>query len=226
MTWLAIDTSTSWLSVALWRESGLVSEQLLHLGRSMLKRTPLTVAAMMEQANVEMSALEGLAVGIGPGSYTGLRVGVSFMQGLALSRNLPLYGLKTSEVIASMFCGCPNVTVLQESGRRTGHVIIAAYDVSRLPPDEKISPRLVEPEEIMNLVFEDVLLAGNAAQRVLDQLDYGNMPSVACASPDMALPRASLLARLAFLRRKAGVVGDPEEVDGLYPTTPPLPKSS
>ena len=224
MMWLALDTSTSWLSAALWRTSGVVSEQTLLLGREMLQNAPVVVQNMLREEDVGIHELTGLAAGIGPGSYTGVRVGISFMQGLALALSVPLYGVKTSAAIAAAFPGSKRLCIMQESGRRTGHVIISVYDTTGPLPKERMAPTMILPKDIAHTVdLRDTRVVGAAAVRVVQ------MGVATCDLHDeltketSVIPKGSLLAHLAYHQHLSRVPGDPRMIDGIYLTNPPLP---
>lgn len=102
---LGIDTATRWLSLALAEaQSGDILAERTWLTQNMhsVELAP-AVAAMLQQAGASPAGLTGLAVAGGPGSYTGLRVGMSFAKGLAMTRQpaLPLISLPTLDVIAA-----------------------------------------------------------------------------------------------------------------------------
>lgn len=98
---LSIDTSSADLSIALVNENGvlgLVEENMLRGQGEVL--IPY-IQSMMEQADLPMSAVEGVAVAIGPGSFTGVRVGLSTARGIGLALNIPVYGVTNLEAAAA-----------------------------------------------------------------------------------------------------------------------------
>jgi tRNA threonylcarbamoyladenosine biosynthesis protein TsaB len=224
MTWLAVDTSTTWLSAALWRTDGVVSEQRALLDREMLQSTPAVVQNMLQQADIAIHELTGLAVGIGPGSYTGVRVGMSFMQGLALALSVPLYGIKTSAAIAAAFPGSLRLCIMQESGRRTGHVIVSVYDTTTFPPEELTSPTIILPADITNAVdFRGTVVGGPAAVRVAQISDVTFNLHAEMTAEEAVIPRGRLVAKLGYQQHQTGDPGDPRLIDGVYLTVPPIP---
>lgn len=224
MTWLAVDTSTKWLSVALWRPNGVISEQTVLLDREMLRMSPVVVQDMMRKSDVTIHDLSGLAVGIGPGSYTGVRVGMSFMQGLALARSVSLYGIKTPAAIAAAFPGSPHVCILQESGRRTGHVIVSFYDTTTFPPKEYTAPTTILPSDFSRAVdLRDTLVVGPAAVRLAELPEITFELRAELTEEEVVIPQGAILARLAYQQHLAGDPGDPRRIDGVYLTIPPVP---
>jgi tRNA threonylcarbamoyladenosine biosynthesis protein TsaB len=105
MVVLALDTTTSAGSCALMRDDRLVREEASDQSRPQAARLPGEVAAMLEREGVALSEVDVLAVGIGPGSFTGLRVGIATMQGLAMALNRPLFGVSAFDALASIAFG-------------------------------------------------------------------------------------------------------------------------
>lgn len=97
---LGIDTSTSSGSVALLQDGQLVGTQLYSIEKSHSSLLHVMIKQMMTNAGCEMSELSAVAVAEGPGSYTGLRIGVSAAKGLCLALDIPLIAVNTLEAMA------------------------------------------------------------------------------------------------------------------------------
>ncbi len=98
---LGIDTSTMQGGVALVGEDGLCSEYTLNVEATHSERLLPAIVRMLQDAGVTLQALSGIAVSIGPGSFTGLRIGLSTVKGLAYATGLPVVGVPTLEALAS-----------------------------------------------------------------------------------------------------------------------------
>ena len=98
---LAIDTSTAWCSVALslGDEAPILRHELVSAGASQLVLP--WVHDLLEQANLKLNELDAIAVGIGPGAFTGVRLGVAAVQGLAISCGLPIVPVTSLDAIAA-----------------------------------------------------------------------------------------------------------------------------
>ena len=98
---LAIDTSTAWCSVALslGDETPILRHELVSAGASQLVLP--WVQTLLEQANMKLNELDAIAVGIGPGAFTGVRLGVAAVQGLAISCDLPIVAVTSVDAIAA-----------------------------------------------------------------------------------------------------------------------------
>jgi len=98
---LAIDTSTAWCSVALslGDEAPILRHELVSAGASQLLLP--WVEKLLEEANITLADLDAIAVGIGPGAFTGVRLGVAAAQGLAIACNLPVLPISSLDAIAA-----------------------------------------------------------------------------------------------------------------------------
>jgi len=96
---LALDTSTEHCSVAL-QANGQIYLRAAVTPREHSQKILGFVNEVLEQAGMSLQQLDGLVSGIGPGSFTGVRIGVSVAQGLAFSRNLPVYPVDTLQALA------------------------------------------------------------------------------------------------------------------------------
>jgi tRNA threonylcarbamoyladenosine biosynthesis protein TsaB len=97
---LGVETSTMQGGVALMGEDRLVSEYLLNVEATHSERLLPAIDRMLGDAGVGLDAVSGIAVSIGPGSFTGLRIGLSTVKGLAYATGLPVVGVPTLEAMA------------------------------------------------------------------------------------------------------------------------------
>lgn len=104
-TLLTIETSTSVCSCVLSRGGEVLINKENHEGLSHASLLGLYVHEIMEYARRENISLDAIAVSSGPGSYTGLRIGVSEAKGLSYGLGIPLIALPTAKIIASMMVG-------------------------------------------------------------------------------------------------------------------------
>jgi tRNA threonylcarbamoyladenosine biosynthesis protein TsaB len=99
LKFLAFDTATEWCSAALWVDGACTSREI-HAGQ---KHSDLLVPMLMEllaESGLTLRQLDGLVYGMGPGSFTGLRIASGVAQGLALAADLPVLGISTLETLA------------------------------------------------------------------------------------------------------------------------------
>jgi tRNA threonylcarbamoyladenosine biosynthesis protein TsaB len=129
---LAFDTATDATTVALLREGVLLGER-----RSRAFRILADAEALLAEAGVEQSDLEALAVGTGPGSYTGLRMGLVTARALAFSLGIPVAGVSTLDTLAA---GTPGSVPVLDA--RRGEIFTRAREKAEvmLPEALKVEP--------------------------------------------------------------------------------------
>ena len=142
MVTLALDTSTRTGSCAVLRDEVVLAEVPGDPARSHGERLPLDLMEALERAGVALSDVEVFAVATGPGSFTGLRVGIATMQGLALAAERPLVGVSVldalARVAASADGGSSRVATWVDAWR--GEVYAALYEHGAV-----VEPPSVEP---------------------------------------------------------------------------------
>lgn len=123
---LAIDTATQFMSVALHDGNNLIAEQTWQTSNNHSVQLGAALQSLFERYSVQASQLKHIAVCTGPGSYSGLRVGISFAKGLAAVNQLPLIGISAMDIVAA---AQPHYTdgliVVVQAGR--GRVVVARY---------------------------------------------------------------------------------------------------
>ena len=145
MNILAIDTSTDFCSAALWRD-GQVVERAAPAGQSHSTLLMSMVDAVLAESGLALTAVDGVAFGEGPGSFTGLRIACAVAQGLAFSSDLPVAGVGTLHAMASA-CAAPLVVCCLDA--RMQEVYHAAYRLDEQGLWREVSaPRVCAPFEI------------------------------------------------------------------------------
>jgi tRNA threonylcarbamoyladenosine biosynthesis protein TsaB len=127
---LSIETSTSNCSVALHDKGELVSNQSYNLPKSHSSLLPAIIDQLLVNSEIEKKELKAISVSGGPGSYTGLRIGVSTAKGIAYALNIPLISVSTLEVLAQNLSGLiePDSLVLPMLDARRMEVYLAVLD--------------------------------------------------------------------------------------------------
>lgn len=98
---LAIDTSTEWIGIALFNGTNVLAEQTWRSKNYHTVELIPAIKDMLTKTQTKPSSLTGVGVALGPGSFTGLRIGLSAAKGIALGQNLPMAGIPSLEILAA-----------------------------------------------------------------------------------------------------------------------------
>jgi len=219
---LAIDTSTRYASLALYDETGVISERTWRSHRHQSQEILPAVHNMLQQQTATASDLSAVAVAKGPGSFTGLRIGMSVGKGLCLALGIPIIAIPTLSVIAYAV-GDPGglVYAVLEAGR--GRICVApfAFDQGLAVQQEEI--RIVAASQWTPAAKESVLITGEIDAALADHLlSLPYAESLALSSLAGSMRRAGYLAELAWDRFQAD---DTDDLDTLSPTYAHYPAS-
>jgi tRNA threonylcarbamoyladenosine biosynthesis protein TsaB len=212
---LGIETSTPQTSVALGSERGILAEVVISSGRSNHELVAPAIENVLAWGKVELSSVAGIAVGVGPGLFTSLRVGVETAKTLSQVLKVPILGIASLDILAFSVRHSRRPIVAAVDARR-GEVFYCIYrpmpgGVGRLGGFAVAKPERVVAE--IQALAEEVLLVGDGAvayREVFDQLGAAHDTVAASASR----PMASSLVELAAPRFER------EEHDDLYEVVP------
>ena len=166
MRLLALDTASTCQSAAVLDEGRIVAMEGLALARGDSERVLSLVSRVLDLAGLRPAELEAVAVSRGPGSLTGLRVGIGTARGIAVGANLPLIGVPTLQALARGLGAGPPVLALMDAGR--GEVYGNLYRPGD-PPAALGEERVGPPEWFARAVAErEVRIAGGGAARYRD----------------------------------------------------------
>jgi tRNA threonylcarbamoyladenosine biosynthesis protein TsaB len=210
----AFDTATAFASLAL--HDGL-QVRVEHTWESQRRHTvelvPRFVAAL-EQLGLRAAQLSGLAVTRGPGSFTGLRVGMAVAKGLALAHNLPLIGVPTLDVLAA--AQGPDerpLCALLQAGR--GRICVAIYRWLDGGWRLQEGPRLTTWPALWGETAGPTLFCGEIDAQGMDMLAALGERAVLLPSA-RRLRRAGFLAEIAWQRLRRGETDDPATLVPIY----------
>ncbi len=160
---LSIETSTPLCSVAIHREGKLVAMQEILEEGGHGKRLTRLIEAACEEANVTLADLEAIAISIGPGSYTGLRIGLATAKGLCFGLDKPLICLNTLQIMANAWENLPaNTKLLPMIDARRMEVYAAVYEGYTQAEIEETAAVILEPNSFEKLTQETIAF-GNGA---------------------------------------------------------------
>jgi len=126
---LAVETATAAPSVALWRGDALLAERAADPGHPTAEALLPALDALLADAGLALAAVEAFAVSIGPGSFTGLRIGVATVKGLAFGTGRPAIAVSTLAAVAAHARGPGPVAAVLDA--RRGEVYAAGFSAGR-----------------------------------------------------------------------------------------------
>lgn len=210
---LAVDTSTAQVGLALYDGSQVIAEYAWRSSQRHTVELAPAIHELLARCGVTMDDLRVLAVALGPGSFTSLRVGLSLVKGLALARGLPVIGAPTLDILAAAqpASRLPLAVVIQ-AGR--GRLALGWYKHSKNGWQTKGPARIVTVEALAEEVTTPVIVCGELMPE--ERRSLAGKPEIQIVSPARALRRPALLAELAWGRWQAGRVDDEATLAPIY----------
>ncbi len=233
---LSIDTSTAQIGIALLDSGQLVGESLWNSRVHHTVELAPAVAHLLERAAVRTTDLRVIAVAIGPGSFTALRVGLAFAKGLALARQLPLIGVPTLDILAAAQppSELPLAAVL-EAGR--GRIAVNWYKYAPTSTDQAPSfggeaegawmaaalPQVTTVDQLAKAITKTSIVAGELSPDERQRLAR-KRARVVLAPLHLCVRRPSVLAEIGWRRYEDAQIDDAASLAPLYlHTGEPIP---
>jgi tRNA threonylcarbamoyladenosine biosynthesis protein TsaB len=210
---LAVDTATKSCSVAVTENDTVLGEVTAVSEQTHSKHLLDMVHAVIREAGLTLSALDGFAVTRGPGSFTGLRIGISSVKGLALATNKPVVGISSLETLAQQVTPtseliCPLIDA------RKGQIYTSLYRYGSRGLSRQLEERVLAPQEGLHNIDERCVFVGSGAVLYRGVI-ADKLGDLACfATREQHIIQATTLANLALKRFEKGDAG---QVDDLVP---------
>jgi len=209
---LAMDTSTRQMGLALYDGTQVIGEMLWHSRYYHTVELAPAVADLLSRSGLEMDSIHALGIALGPGSFTSLRVGLSFVKGLALARHLSVIGVPTLDIVATAqeVRDLPLAAVLQ-AGR--GRLALVYFKVIDGRWQSLGKPKVTNVDELASKIKKPTIVCGELTAEERQRLARKRV-NVKLASPAACVRRPAILAELAWERWQAG---DEDDVATLAP---------
>jgi tRNA threonylcarbamoyladenosine biosynthesis protein TsaB len=212
---LALETATEKGSLALAAADRVLLEYSLESHGDYLTRLMPGVAAILRHTGKEVSDLAGVAVSVGPGNFTGLRIGLATAKTLAWSLGCPLVPVPTMEVVAAQAPRQPHpVGVVMDAKR--GEVFWGRFLCPEDQPQVLEGPLRLLVVDLPARLHSPLLLTGPGLDAHREALTELLPPEIAWAPAELRWPRASTLAHLARRRLEAGLTANPAQLVPTY----------
>ena len=204
---ISIDTATRYASVALSSQGEVAAELSWRSDRNHSVELVPAMRLLMEQAGVEMDAIDSVFVVRGPGGFSALRVGISVAKSLAVGRSVPLVGIGTLEVEAMPYLGLGlPVCAVVAASRST--VYAATFD-EVLDNGSGGDFRVESHEELASSVDRPTLFCGEAVEGLAVMLKEGAGDSAIIAEAPTPTRRPAVLTQLGYRQLQATGGEDP-----------------
>ncbi len=214
---LALDTGSGVGGVALCRGPVVLGEETWQAGGQQTSQVLPAAARLWERAGVTAQHLQAVAVGTGPGSFSGLRVGLSLGKGFALALGIPLIGVATLDAVAYQHQGA-GTTLCAVVGAGRGQYYTALYRRSRGALLRLGEYAVVTADELAERLTTAgrVFVGGELSAELVAFLTRRAGGTLRCASPAAALRRPAYLAELAMGCLSEGPPPDAASLQPIY----------
>lgn len=211
---LAVDTSTVWVGLALYDGTQVVSEEIWQTHNHHTVELAPALAGLISRSGISIKELSALAVALGPGSFTSLRIGLGLIKGMAYALHLPVVGVPTLDFLAASrpVRDLPMAAILQ-AGR--GRLAVGWYHNQAGSWQADGDACVMTVEDLAQSIHEPTLVCGELTAEGRQTLSR-KRKNVVLTSPAQSLRRPSFLAELAWRRWQTGRVDDPVSLAPIY----------
>lgn len=212
---LSIDTSSAWLCVAVSNKERVVASYCRKQERGHGKHLVPVIARLFKRSRIAPAHLNGLGVVNGPGSFTGLRIGLATAKGLAMALDIPVVLLASLDVLAQG-AKCEAAVIMPLIDARRQQVYAAIYRLNTKQELTRRSPFLLgQPHEIMKRITGAVIIPGDGAAVFAEELRR-SYPQAEFLPDSFSRPQPQVLARLAYREHVAGNAVEASAVSARY----------
>ena len=212
---LGIETSTKTGSVAVISENLVIAQYSLNIEVTHSERLMSTVDRVLKDTGISISQIDGFAVAIGPGSFTGLRIGVSTVKGLVLATNKPVAAVPT---LLALAWNVPHAahTVCPLLDARKNEVYAALYRPEGMNFVQVMPESVISLARLGDRITGATVFTGEASLLYREELRKQFGDAALFAPKSAILPSAAAVAELGLDMIKSGRHVDPDSLTPLY----------
>ncbi len=216
---LAIDTATKWTGLALYDGRTLLAETGWHSTNTHTVELAPSVAELLRRTGIQATDLAAVAVAIGPGSYTGLRIGLGFAKGLSLANQTRLIGVPTLDIVAaSQSYSEGQLVAIAEAGR--SRVCAGLYQWRGKKGWQSQEQPIIDTwQNLLDSLDGPVIFAGEINPAAAKLIRAAGK-SFQIANAMNSARRAGYLAEIGWQRLRRGWVDDPATLAPIYLRNP------
>jgi len=214
---LGIDSSTQVNTIALLQDGQLLCEAVLNTSKNHSQRLMPMIDILLKEAGLEIKNIDGVAISSGPGSFTGLRIGMATGKALAWSLGKPVVGIPSLDGIAFNVQGAAG-TICPILNARRNQVYTAIYRISKGELERTSDYMAIEPIELIKYLqdHKQVTLLGDGIEEFASLFTESLGDRLVIPSSPNRLPRASHIAYLGWKRLSKGEADDIINLAPLY----------
>lgn len=211
---LALDTSTRTAGIALYDGVQVLAETIWTSRDYHTRDLAPVVDEALQRSGVKMDALQAVGVATGPGSFTGLRIGLALAKGIAFGRRIPIIGVPTLDFLAAAQATSENpLLAILHAGR--GRLAVGGYHTQNGSWVADGKMEILDIETLSQRLTRPTIVCGELTEAERQALAR-KRKNVILVSPARSLRRPGYLAELAWRRWQAGQVDDPVTLAPLY----------
>ena len=211
---LAVDTSTQWMGVSLYNGDEVLGELSWKTKNHHTTELAPSIDVILERCGVEVKTLDCLAVALGPGSFTSLRIGLAHVKGMALALHIPVIGVPTLDILAAAQSpDSRELCAILHAGR--SRLAYQFYHWQKTKWISDTEPQLGHAADLAKLLQEEKIVCGELTgedRRILKEF----APLAEIRTPAKSLRRTAFLAEIAWQRYRKGDVDDAATLAPIY----------
>ena len=218
---LAIDTATYSGGIAILNQDKVIASQVLNIKKTHSQRLLRDIDYLMKECEIEPPGIDAYAVSVGPGSFTGVRIGIACVKGLAYASGKPLVGIPTLKALA-LRSAEPGILLCPVMDARRGEIFGAAYRMDNQTRElTNVLPGRAEPlTRFLERIEEPSLFSGDGSITFRNQIRERLGKEASFAAPNRNLPGAVEVAMLGMERLIKGEQDSPARLKPFYLRAP------
>ncbi|MFH1854459.1 MAG: tRNA (adenosine(37)-N6)-threonylcarbamoyltransferase complex dimerization subunit type 1 TsaB [Candidatus Omnitrophota bacterium] len=212
---LGIDTSSRVLSIAFSRDGNVIIEENSALEKTHASFLIPKIEGLLKKARVSVKAIDGFIVGLGPGSFTGLRIGVSTVKGFGIATDKQCIGVSSLDSMAFGIDGDKDRTIVPIIDAKRGQVYSAIYSKEKTKLIKKTGYLLLGIDKLMKKIKGPAVFLGDGINLYREDIEKLNKKSI-FLEEEYWYPRAGNLIRLGIKKIKKGKKSDLGKLQPIY----------
>ena len=212
---LAVDSSTKWIGLALYDGASVLGEMVWKTNNHHTVELAPAIESLLKRCDLSVKELKVLAVALGPGSFTSLRIGLAVVKGMALSLRIPVIGVPTLDVLVASQppSELPMAAALQAG--RSRYAVMWYKSVNDIWESQS-EAKVFRLAELVEEITQPTLVCGEFTEEDQEILRGKQKNNIVLVSPVQSLRRPAYLAQLAWKRWKKKDVDDVVTLSPIY----------